>query len=274
VPEAPQAQPVAQWPPPPRPEPMPLETTEALTWEGVLVGELVGGVDVYKGVRYAAPPVGERRFLPPGPPPEGDDIDALEFGWPCTDADPSIGSEDCLTLNVWAPRPEIRNTESPRPVIVHLLSEAPGTDHRLDGGDLAWNADAVVVTVNYRRGLLGFLAVPSMLDEAPAAQAGNFGLADVVAALTWIRDTVRTFSGDPDRVLLIGQGESAEVICHILAAPAAQRLFHAAAIQSGACGRRTRLTATPGDDRWLRRSGRMPRHGQRDHGVPARQAPG
>lgn len=217
--------------------------------EGVLRGtiETVEGVAIMRflDVPYAAPPIEALRFLPPQSPPCFEGVrEASTFGASCPQLDPRTGAyegdEDCLHLNVWAPPDAL---EAPVLVFVHGggnvfggANETSGTGaRRYDGARLAARHGAVVVTLNYRLGILGFLAHPELDAADPSGRAGTLGLLDQIAALAWVRDNIESFGGSPDRVLLFGESGGARDVCALLASPLAVGLFSAAMMQSGSC---------------------------------------
>jgi len=198
---------------------------------------------VYRGIPYAAPPTGARRWRAPQPPDCYDGVfDAEAFSSPCPQYDDDgavVGREDCLTLNVWTPvgAPD----GDPRPVLFWTHGggheQGSGSLEIYDGTALARDRDVVVVTYNYRLGPFGFLSHPD-LDE-PDTPSGNYGMRDQLAALSWVHRNIEAFGGDPSRVLAFGQSAGSVSTCRLVASPAASGLFHAAVLQSGAC------TATP-----------------------------
>ncbi|KAG2501518.1 hypothetical protein HYH03_000025 [Edaphochlamys debaryana] len=168
----------------------------------------------YLGIPYAQPPVGALRFKTPRPytsayPAPG--LNASAYGAACVQRDSSAaGSEDCLTLNVWAPatRP---STLLPVRVFIHGggYQVGTGSDPVVNGCALVGDSDVVQVTLNYRLGVLGFLALPELRDEAAGGTTGNWGLLDQRLALQWVRDNIAAFGGDPARVTLTGQSAGA-----------------------------------------------------------------
>lgn len=195
----------------------------------------------FRGIPYAAPPVGPLRFAAPQTPAPWAGIRRADrFSDACPQPlNPLHGinhaSEDCLYLNLWAPPP----AEKPRPVMVWIhgggFCSGSGSQLMYRGKSLAVGGDMVVVTLNYRLGVLGFLH----LDKSFAGEQGqhgpvsNAGLRDIVAALQWIRENIAAFGGNPDHVTLFGESAGAMCIASLLACPAAQGLFHRAIMQSG-----------------------------------------
>jgi len=226
---------------------------------GQLRGDEKDGIAQFKGVPYAAPPVGPNRFRPPRPLTPWDGVrDALEYGpscpqsvqrppgWSAEDA----MSEDCLYLNVWTPGIGAGG----RPVMVWIhgggYSIGSGSWPLYDGASLARRGDAVVVTVNHRLGALGYLYLGELAGEE-FATSGNNGNLDLVAVLEWVRDNIGAFGGDPSNVTIFGEsGGGAKVSC-LLAMPSARGLFHRAAIQSGPGLRVTLPDAATGSARNL-----------------------
>jgi para-nitrobenzyl esterase len=230
----------------------------ARTAIGAIGGVADGAGVVFRGVPYAAPPLGARRFEAPAPfsaeeapgclPPG---FQAADFGLACLQRDAAgavVGAEDCLTLNVWTPGP-LDDTSAARPVMVFLHGgghiQGSGAE-TLRGGRLVYDGrrlsdrtGAVVVTLNYRLGPFGYLALGGM----DPAVAGNFGLADQLAALRWVQAHIAAFGGDARRVLVFGESAGAVSTCALVASPAARGLFQAALMQSGACVATPRASA-------------------------------
>ncbi|RAV09820.1 carboxylesterase/lipase family protein [Mycolicibacterium sp. GF69] len=209
------------------------------TASGPVRGVDDGNVKVWKGIRFAAPPAGELRWRPPEPPQRWTEpMDASRVGPVCPQpTDPRIPidlgapqGDDCLSLNVWAASGIEPGADKPVLVWVHggayvLGSSAQPLYH---GRALARDGDAVIVTVNYRLGALGFLDLSAFDDTF----ATNLGLRDVLAALQWVRENIAGFGGDPDRVTVFGESAGAGIITTLLASPAAAGLFGAAIAQS------------------------------------------
>jgi para-nitrobenzyl esterase len=219
---------------------------------GKLRGGSAAGIYSFKGVPYGAPPTGRRRFMAPEPPqPWAGVRDALAYAghaWQLPNrpkrrpvletllgpADTTPESEDCLTLNVWTPG---LGDGAKRPVMVWLHGGAfgYGSGNRAvtDGANLARRGDVVVVSVNHRLNIFGFLHLADIAGEA-WAHSGNAGVLDLVAALRWVRDNIERFGGDPRNVTIFGESGGGGKVSVLLAMPAARGLFHRAIIQSGA----------------------------------------
>jgi len=212
-----------------------------------------GGTRVL-GIPFAEAPVDARRFAAPEPyacrPDEA--LDGADWPSKCLQRDPdtdrSIGAEDCLFLNVFTP--EALPLDAPsahRPVLVFIhggghvagstSEELVVREHLYDGAELAAATGAVVVTLQYRLGALGFLTHPDLLDAA--GHTGNWGLLDQQLALQWVQENAPSFGGNPDQVMLFGESAGAVDTCMQLVSPGAAGLFGAAAVQSGSCPTRT-----------------------------------
>lgn len=214
----------------------------AKTAAGELRGRVDGDVLSFKGIPYAAPPTGPLRFRSPEPAPAwAGVVDAFEYGPSCPQSsarpqgwsqEPSL-SEDCLYLNVWTPG---LNRSARRPVMVWLhgggFSIGSGSWPVYDGQALASRGDVVVVTVNHRLGIFGYLHLGDRAGSEYAS-SGNAGMLDLVAALRWVNENIAAFGGDPDNVTIFGESGGGAKVSTLLAMPAAAGLFHRAAIQSG-----------------------------------------
>lgn len=233
------------------------------TFEGVTDDE---GIVSFKGLPFAAPPVGERRWQPPAPwqPTSGLRV-ADEFGPACMQGPrtvdwyqdlirslgedpnlfppPSQGySEDCLYLNVWTPAMGATD-KMPVMVWIHGGGNEAGWSFEPDyRGHVLAREGAVVVSVPYRAGVFGWFTHPSLADETGAS--GNYGLLDLIAALDWIRQHIAAFGGDPDNVTIFGESAGAANIGYLMSSPAAHGLFHRAIHQSGGF----QLSSTPDID--------------------------
>jgi para-nitrobenzyl esterase len=211
---------------------------------GRVEGLSEGALRVFKGIPYALPPVGAGRWKPPSPMPRWPEVrKAAAFGPACfqrkalpgsvyaIDADdPPPVSEDCLTLNIWAPADA---SHAPVFVWIHGGSLAIGASSEpfYDGARLAARG-IVVVTINYRLGVLGYLAHPELSAEPPLGVSGNYGLLDQIEALRWVRRNIGAFGGDASNVTIAGESAGALSVMYLLAAPAARGLFAKAIAQS------------------------------------------
>ncbi len=206
------------------------------TGQGVFVGYADERYDacVYRGIPYAKPPVGDLRLKRPQPPdPHAGALEAFEFGPVCEQGSDQY-SEDCLYLNIYRPK---KSGVFPVMFWIHGGGFISGSGSFVfyDGARLASRDDVVVVTINYRLGPLGFLALPELKEEDPKGGTGNYGTLDQVRALEWTRDNVAAFGGDPGNVTAFGQSAGGMSICTLLAAPEAEGLFHRAMIMSAPC---------------------------------------
>ncbi|WP_076997790.1 carboxylesterase/lipase family protein [Variovorax sp. KK3] len=219
----------------------------------------------WKGVPFAKPPVGPLRWRAPMPPEPWSGVrQATAFGHAClqigrlygpgannrydatiaSTLNTPVGSEDCLTLNVWRPA----STEQGLPVLffIHGGSNISGytADPVYDGAHLARAANAVVVTANYRLGVLGFLDMPQLRTGAASGEdSGNFALLDILAALRWVKNDIEAFGGDAGNVTLMGQSAGAINLLALLVSPLAQGLFHKAVPLSGGISLASNLPA-------------------------------
>ena len=208
--------------------------------EGVLTADKQ--VIAFKGIPYAAPPVGDLRWQPPQPIAKWKrTISAKEFGNRCIQAvsysdmtfrDPGP-SEDCLTLNVWAPSAAKRSS---LPVMVWIygggFAAGATSEPRQDGQFLA-HRNVVIVSMNYRLGIFGFFVHPELTAESPHHASGNYGLLDQTAALEWVRDNIANFGGDPNNVTLFGESAGSISVSAQMASPMARGLFGKAIGESG-----------------------------------------
>ena len=225
------------------------------TLQGVALG---AGSAVFRGLPYAAPPVGALRWKPPLPWQPGQGIrQATAFAPACMQRDaialftrgiaavfgtqdrirpaPFRASEDCLYLNVWTTNLGSGRPGQPVMVWIHGGSNlfGEGASPLYDGAALA-RRGIVVVTINYRLGVFGFLAHPALTAESAHRSSGNYGLLDQLEALRWVRAHIATFGGDPDRVTVFGESAGAIDIMHLMASPLARGLFQRAIAESGA----------------------------------------
>jgi para-nitrobenzyl esterase len=229
----------AAFAPPPAQPPQDRPTVQAPA--GAVRGQAADGIQSFKGIPYAAPPVGVNRWRPPMPiAPWSGTRDAANFGAACIQATPGAPSiysgdlgrtsEDCLTLNVWTPA-----TTGKAPVMVWIhggaLVAGSSKEPLYDGAILAAEG-VVVVSINYRLGVLGFLAHPELSAESPVGVSGNYGLLDQIAALTWVKRNIAAFGGDPDQVTIAGESAGGLSVMYLMASPPARGLFQRAIAQS------------------------------------------
>lgn len=203
---------------------------QRMTRSGPVLGTTQDGIVVFKGIPYAAPPVGPLRWQPPQTVAKWQaPRNATQFGPACPQSPtPWMGevpqSEDCLTLNVWAPE---NGKDLPVAVWIHggASTAGSGAQPTFDGSRFARDG-VVLVRLNYRLGQLGFFAHP----ELPAG--GNFGYMDMIAALRWVQDNIAAFGGDPARVTLMGESSGGMAVTALMGSPQARGLFAAAVSQS------------------------------------------
>jgi para-nitrobenzyl esterase len=198
--------------------------TDVQTADGPVCGIVTGGVDEWLGIPYAAPPVGALRWKPPQPPtPWSSTLEATQFGNQCVQV--SGGSEDCLYLNVWRPADGSTNL----PVMVHI--HGGGFFNGSGNGDntlLATTGHEVIVSMNYRLNIFGFLA-----DKALGSHSGDYGLQDQQAALRWVQNNITAFGGDPHTVTIFGESAGGSSVCDQIASPTAKGLFERGISTSG-----------------------------------------
>ncbi len=209
---------------------------------GQVQGIQEGNLNVFRGIPYAAPPIGERRFKPPNSlqPWEGV-LQADVFGpvslQPVHDPGlfPYVQSEDCLSLNIWTPSTGTGIEQTNRPVLVdiHGGGFTTGTGAYFNAFTFAERDNIVCVSLNYRLGALGFLYMGDLLGE-DYRTSGNNGILDIVEALRWMKENIAAFGGDPMRITVSGSSAGAKCASTLLAVPAAQSLFRQIIAQSGA----------------------------------------
>src|SRR2546421_7421473 len=208
------------------------------TESGAVRGSETGGVQGFLGIPYAAPPTGDLRWRPPQPAPRWQGIrDTVSYGNRCPAAASTNGprseNEDCLFLNVQRPTDVHSGQKLPVYFWIHGGGLQNGSSNQHDGSLIVQRTGVVVVTINYRLGVFGFLAHPGLTAEA--GQAGNYGLLDQQAALRWVHRNIAAFGGDPDQVTIGGESAGGWSICAHLSAPGSAGMFAAAMIQSGSC---------------------------------------
>jgi len=226
-------------------------SVDVSTSTGELLGVESGGLRVFKGIPYAEPPVGDGRFRAPRGKAAWDGVlDASDFGASCLQGYATFNetSEDCLTLNVWA-----HTDTTPRPIMVWLYGGGfvlgESATPLYDGADLAVGADVVVVSLNYRLGLFGSLALPELQAEDARGAAGNMGLLDQIEALRWLKANAPAFGGDPNQLTVFGESAGGISVCALMGAPLADSLFQRAIIESGNC---SLFASTQPSPRWTK----------------------
>ena len=225
------------------PEPVPTEY-------GLVQGTNEDALKVFRGIPFAAPPIGDLRWRAPEPAAKWDGIRAADkFA-----ADPYQGDgkgrvgEDCLYLNVWTPA---KSPTERVPVLVWIygggFSFGSSSSPVHDGAHLA-RKGVVLVSINYRVGPLGFLALPGLSAESPRHVSGNYGLLDLIAGLQWVRKNIAAFGGDPDKVTIFGESAGGIAVSELGGSPLAKGLFRGAISQSGGSFGPTRATTYPGEN--------------------------
>lgn len=220
-------------------EPVPTE-------EGPVIGieDEIIGVCSYRGIPYAAPPVGDLRWRAPEPAARRSGVLKAEtFAPQCHQpktgalsklAGKAENSEDCLYLNIWKP-----DKPGKYPVMFWIHGGAfimgSGSSGLYRGGRLVAREDVVVVTINYRLGPFGFLAHPELAEESSAGSSGNYGIFDQIKALEWVQKNIEAFGGDPQNVTIFGESAGAFSVCYLMASPLTKGLFNRAIMQSGSC---------------------------------------
>jgi para-nitrobenzyl esterase len=210
--------------------------------DGILEGVNESGIKVFKGVPFAAPPVGALRWKAPQPVQKWDGIrKADDFGPnPMQEnvfGDMNFGtkkmSEDCLYLNIWTPA---KTMDEKLPVFIYFngggLMAGSGSEPRYAGLSLA-RRGIVAITANYREGIFGFFSHPQLTKESPYKGSGNYGFLDQVAAIKWVKDNIAAFGGNPDRITIMGESAGSMSVCALMASPLSKNLFHQAMGSSG-----------------------------------------
>jgi para-nitrobenzyl esterase len=216
----------------------PVTRPAVVTEDGPVKGSQMGDTLAFLGIPYAAPPIGKLRWMPPQPHGKFNGVfQANTFGSFCTQPGGSntIGSEDCLTLNVFTPiSRKNANKNSPLPVMVwiHGGGLVTGASFLYFPDSLVANGNVIVVTINYRLGFLGFFAHPAIDSEGHLD--GNYGLMDQQFALQWVNRNIAAFGGDPNRVTIFGESAGGQSVYSNLASPTAAGLFGGAIAESGA----------------------------------------
>jgi len=237
--------------PPPPPDPTSLRDSPAGPVEGF--ASPLADAHAWLGIPFAQPPVGALRWRAPQPlAPWSDPFQALTYGTPCTQYDPLAdpddapadvalhGGEDCLTLDIYAPRWTPEEVPSgllrlPVMVWIHGGGNSQGEASLYDGATLAATRDVIVVAVQYRLGAFGWFGHRALGGPGTTAEdrSGNYGTLDQVRALAWVRDNIEAFGGDPDRVTIFGESAGGSNVFALLRSPRAKGLFQRAIAQSG-----------------------------------------
>jgi para-nitrobenzyl esterase len=236
-----------------------------LVREGAVKGIKKGKTWVYKGVPYAAPPVGALRWKRPVAHACWDGaLAATDYGAMCAQLDDMgavKGSEDCLTMNLWVPADA--SADKPVPVLFFIhgggnvqgsSSVHVGNTALYDGQALSELGHVAVVTLNYRLGPFGWLAHPALAEGEPAA-SGNYGALDQVFALRWAKENLPAFRADPSRLMVFGESAGGQNTCTLLASPLAKGLFSSALIESGGCAAERRSDAEAFAATWAEKAG-------------------
>lgn len=217
---------------------------------GLIRGVAEDGLRVFRGVPFAAPPLGELRWKAPQPVEPWQGVrPAVEFA-----SDPYQGSgagnvgEDCLYLNLWTPA---ESADEKVPVLVWIYGGGfsfGSSSIPVHNGEYLARKGVVLVSINYRVGPLGFLAHPELSAESPHRVSGNYGLQDMIAGLQWVQENIAAFGGDPDRVTIFGESAGGIAVSMLSASPEASGLFHGAISQSGGSFGPPRPTTYPGEN--------------------------
>ena len=216
--------------------------TQVKTAEGILEGKDLSGIKVFKGIPFAAPPVGNLRWKAPQPAKHWDGVrEAKEYG-PNPMQEPLFGdmnfgtkvnSEDCLYLNIWTPA---KTMKEHLPVLIYFngggLMAGSGSEARY-AGDVMARKGIISITANYREGIFGFFAHPQLSKETTYKGSGNYGFMDQVAAIKWVKDNIEAFGGDPNRITIVGESAGSMSVSALMASPLCQGLFAQAMGSSG-----------------------------------------
>ena len=219
--------------------------------DGLLQGTSEDGLAVYKGIPFAAPPVGDLRWRAPQPTSKWEGVrEATKFApGPMQGGNPPSGkSEDCLYLNVWTPA---KSVSDHIPVLVWIYGGGFGggaTSERNYSGENLARKGVVLVSIAYRVGQLGFFAHPELSKENPNHVSGNYGLLDMIAGLQWVQKNIAAFGGDPNKVTIFGESAGGIAVSMLCASPLAKGLFHGAISQSGGSFGPPRPTTFPGEN--------------------------
>ena len=219
--------------------------------DGLLQGTYEDGLTVYKGIQFAAPPVGNLRWRPPQPAAIWEGVrQATQFApGPMQNGNvPSGKNEDCLYLNVWTPA---KSAHDNIPVLVWIYGggfNVGATSIPVYNGKKLAQKGVVVVSIAYRVGQLGFLALPELSAESPHHVSGNYGILDMIAGLKWVKKNIAAFGGDSNKVTIFGESAGGIAVSMLCASPLAKGLFEGAISESGGNFGPTRHTTYPGEN--------------------------
>ena len=218
--------------------------------QGELKGAIEDGLSVYRGVPFAASPVGDLRWRAPQPAAHWEGLRSAEkFAPQCMQSIPGITtSEDCLYLNVWSPA---KSASAKVPVLVWIYGggfSVGGTSVPTYSGEQLAKKGVVLVSIGYRLGALGFLAHPGLSAESPQHVSGNYGLLDMIAALAWIQKNIAAFGGDPSKVTIFGESAGGIAVSELCASPLAKGLIQGAISESGGSFGHLRAGGAPGEN--------------------------
>ncbi len=218
---------------------------------GIVQGTVTEDLTIFKGIPFAAPPVGDLRWKAPQPVEKWEGVkQTTEYApAPWQGGNPPSGkSEDCLYLNVWTPA---KSADEKIPVLVWIYGGGfsfGSTSEPVHNGEHLARKGVVLVSIAYRVNQVGFLAHPELSAENPDNVSGNYGLLDMIAGLKWIQDNIAAFGGDPDKVTIFGESAGGIAVSMLCASPLAKGLFHGAISQSGGSFGPTRPTTYPGEN--------------------------
>jgi para-nitrobenzyl esterase len=217
-----------------------------MTEQGAVRGEVLGDTLVFRGIPYAEPPIGGLRWqAPQSAKPRSGVLDAIKFGNRCCQIGPPdgnilggtrtfMGSEDCLTLNIWSPKAK-ENSLRPVMFFIHGGGNVQGSaiNPLYDGKNLTEKGGVIIVTINYRLAQFGFLAHPGLTAEDKNQSSGNYALLDQIMALDWVRNNIRNFGGDPNNITIFGESAGGVNVVCLVGSPLAAGKFQRAIVESG-----------------------------------------
>jgi len=228
-----------------------LEPGQVKVEGGIIQGVISDDLTIFKGVPFAAPPVGDLRWKAPQPVVKWQGVkQTTEYApSPMQGGNPPSGkSEDCLYLNIWTPA---KSAKEKLPVLVWIYGGGfsfGSTAEPVHNGEHLARKGVVLVSIAYRVGQIGFLAHPELSAENPHGVSGNYGLLDQIAALKWIQNNIAAFGGDPGKVTIFGESAGGISVSMLCASPLAKGLFHGAISQSGGSFGPSRPTTYPGEN--------------------------